>query len=602
MLIKSFSFTSDSVNDDSIPVNAADEYSITKGYGFIPFTNQTILPADKFINQAGWQPRIPFSTADSIKLSDSTYGVELSQKGFPLRFQAAVTEQGVYRVTVKINGGSDGLSSLNIYTGRRNLVKRDLHIPAGEVFTCQFLVHICEYISIMGQPPRNDLSVYISVTGDIARLSEVTIEKSDAPTLFIGGDSIVADYEAYYPYNPIINGGSWGHNILQYFNGLAIDNQAHGGMTTNCFKDDGHWDIIAKRIRPGDIFMFQFGHNDQKRRNLAAFKGYSDNLRWYIHKVRSLGAIPIMITSLSRIPVKDENGFYDLLKDHALACKRVGEEWQVPVIDLHSLSFDLFCNLGNDVLKGYFNDAAHTNDYGALLVAELIAKEIKEKNIDPLYQYLNNSFYSPWIPDEALRPVSFGLPGEKPEKPVLSIDLPELPYADCKHIRHLSGLKEAMAKGLLDPCLKFFHPFDEMPRGQFLFSFFKASKPKIKRSYQGRYCDIYKYEWDAPNIQAALDEELIDETTTPNDRFRPDDGLTGGELLSFIIRSLHKPGDRNYNISECEQQAKSLGLIWEGYKRDKKVNRADCTVALVHMMNVTPEQINGLPVNADRIQ
>lgn len=598
MFNKNFSFTANTSKNDAIRVFAKDKFSKVNGYGFIPFTNQTILPADKFINQGGWQPRIPFNDAGNINPYDSEYGVELNKKGYPLRFQISVPEEGVYSVIVKINGGSTGLERLNIYTGRRNLVKRDLSITAGETFSLQFFVHVCDYIPIMGQPPREDLSIYISITGDTCRLSEVTVEKSEAPTLFIGGDSIVADYEAYYPYNPMINGGSWGHNILQYFSGLAIDNQAHGGMTTNCFRDDGHWDIIEKRIRPGDIFMFQFGHNDQKRRNLAAFAGYSHNLRWYIHRVRSLGATPVIVTSLSRVPNKDKNGFYDLLEEHASACIRVGKEWQVPVIDLHTISFNLFCSLGNDKLKGYFNDAAHTNDYGALVVAEIIANEIKEKQIKPLIEFLNYKAAPPWMPDETLRPLSQISPTEKPEKPILSTDLPELPYADCKHIRQLSGLKEAMAKGLLDPCLKFYHPFEEMPRGQFLFLFFKAVQPPVKRSYEGRYCDIYRYEWDASNVQGALDAKLIDETTTPNDRFRPDDGLTGGELLSFIIRSLHRLNDRDYNIAECEGQAKSLGLIWEGYGRDVKVNRADCTVALVHMLNITPAQIAGLPVKS----
>ncbi len=593
---KIFSFIPSASIKEAIRVYAKDVFHSAIGYGFIPFKDQTTLPADKFKDQAGWQPRIPFLKPDLLNLIDSEYGVEINQKAYPLRFQLSVPEQGVYAVRVKIHGGSSGLNHINIYTGRRNLIIRDLCISSGEIYTHQFFVHVCDYIPIMGQPPREDLSIYISVTGETARFSEISVEKSDAPTLFIGGDSIVADYEAYYPYNPIINGGSWGHNMLQYFNGLAIDNQAHGGMTTNCFRDDGHWDIIAKRIRPGDIFMFQFGHNDQKRRNLAAFKGYSHNLRWYINKVRAVGAIPIMVTSLSRIPNKDQHGFYDLLEEHALACVRVGKEMQVPVIDLHTISFDLFCTLGNHVLKGYFNDAAHTNDYGALLVAELLAKEIKDKQITPLFQYLNNHVTPPWTPDEALRPLSLGSPIEKPEKPILSIDLPELPYIDCKHIKQLQSLKEAMAKGLLDPCLKFFHPFDEIPRGQFLFLFFKASKAPAKGSYQGKYCDIYKYEWDAQNVQAAIDGELIDEVTTPNDRFRPDDGLTGGELLSFIIRSVHKLGDRAYTIAECEQQAKSLGLLWEGYGRDIKVNRADCTVALVRMMNVTSEEIAGLPI------
>jgi hypothetical protein len=159
-----------------------------------------------------------------------------------------------------------------------------------------------------------------------------------------------------------------------------------------------------------------------------------------------------------------------------------------------------------------------------------------------------------------------------------------LPYVDCKGIPQYLGLKEAMAKGLLDPCLKFFHPMDEIPRGQFLYMFFKAAKAPEKRPYQGKYCDIYKYEWDASFVQAAIDAELIDEETTRNERFRPDEGLTCEELVSIIVRYLHKPGDRNYSLSECEQQAKILGLLWQGYERQQKVNRADCTVALVGMM------------------
>ena len=79
--------------------------------------------------------------------------------------------------------------------------------------------------------------------------------------------------------------------MLQYFDGLAVCNQAHGGMTTNCFRDDGHWDIVCRNIRPGDIFMMEFGHNDQKRRNLRPFGQYAANLRWYIHEIRKTGGI-----------------------------------------------------------------------------------------------------------------------------------------------------------------------------------------------------------------------------------------------------------------------------------------------------------------------
>ncbi|MBN2221106.1 MAG: hypothetical protein JW708_02795, partial [Vallitaleaceae bacterium] len=508
-------------------VHSEELFSEEREYGLLPLQKEAFRPADRFKNTAGW---LPWKEDEPCPCDyeQTKYGAQLEAKGVPLRFRALVPEAGVYKVSIQIDGGEQGLNAIHIYQGRRNLVQRDVVIAENEVYSYCFYTHVMDYIPIMGKPAREDLSIYISVLGEVARLTRVLIEKADAPTIFIGGDSIVADYEGFYPYNPLINGGAWGQYLLQYLKGIAVDNQAHGGMTTNCFRQDGHYDIIRKRIRPGDVFLFQFGHNDQKRRNLAAFGGYIHNLRRYIQEIRAMGAYPILVTSMSRIPSVDEQGYYDLLEDHAQACRKVGKEWQVPVIDLHEHSFRLFCSWSQEQLAGHFNDAAHANDYGAIRMAEFVAKEIERLQIEPLYSHINQRYPSPWEPDENLRPKQEVNPTDKPEKPILSIDLPELPYADCKNIRHLPLLKEAMAKGLLDPCLKFFHPFDEMPRGQFLFLFFKAYKVKNRRGYQGRYCDIDRYEYDAGNVQAAIDEELIDETTTLEDRFRPDDALTGG--------------------------------------------------------------------------
>lgn len=578
---------------DEDAANGQVYYEKERGWGFLPFYFEETV--DSYTGTAGWNPGRRLHGEKQPEISWGKGGARVSEDGFPLRFRANVPENGVYAVTVTIGGGDDKVSGIQLYSGRRNLVRRDIAIEPGDTVTCRFFTHVCEYIPVMGKPPVEDRAVYISVLGRGAGLLSVSVERAEAPTLFIAGDSLVADYIGRYPYNPIVNGGSWGQNMLQYFDGLAVCNQAHGGMTTNCFRDDGHWDIVCRNIRPGDIFMMEFGHNDQKRRNLRPYGEYAANLRWYIHEIRKRGAYPVIVTSLSRIPSRDEDGYYDLLEEYADSCRRVGREWHVPVLDLHSHSFELLCRMGVEKCKVYFNDVTHTNDYGALLVADYLAEEIRSQGIGPLTACMNGFAGKPWEPDTSLYPDHTVSSDQKEERPILSTDLPELPYADCKHIRQLNGLKEAMAKGLLDPCLKFYHPFDEMPRGQFLYLFFKAVQAPPKRSYQGEYCDIYKYEWDAQNVQAALDAGLIDKETTKNSRFRPDDALTGGELLSMMIRSLHPADDREWTIPECEQQAKSLGLVWEGYERDGAVNRADCTVALVHMMNLTEEEKIYLP-------
>ena len=71
-----------------------------------------------------------------------------------------------------------------------------------------------------------------------------------------------------------------------------------------------------------------------------------------------------------------------------------------------------------------------------------------------------------------------------------------------------------------------------------MFLFLKAVKPTLRRPWQGEYCDLSRYEYDAEQIQAAWDENLIDPETTPDDRFRPDDPLTLGELISFTVRGI----------------------------------------------------------------
>lgn len=586
MFSKTYSFVNEKTDRMSV------YYEMERGWGFLPFNMEE--SQDKFTGTAGWNP-YGKKTEHEAEIVWDTYGVECSNKNYPLRFRADVPKNGVYAVSVTIRSKKEKVSGVHLYSGRRNLVKRDIVIEAGEAVTCRFYTHVCEYIPVMGKPPVEDQAIYVSLIGEGVCMESVSLEEAEVPTLFIAGDSLIGDYIGGYPYNPIINGGSWGQNMLQYFDGLAVCNQAHGGMTTNCFRDDGHWDIVCRNIRPGDIFMMEFGHNDQKRRNLRPYGQYAANLRWYIHEIRKRGAYPVIVTSLSRIPSRDEDGYYDLLEEYADSCRKVGKEWHVPVLDLHSYSFELLCKMGVENCKVYFNDVTHTNDYGALLVAQYLAEEIRKQKIEPLYHCMNTFQGEPWKPDTSLYPSDAVSSDQKEEKPILSTDLPELPYADCKHIRQLNGLKEAMAKGLLDPCLKFYHPFDEMPRGQFLYLFFKAVKAPYKRPYQGEYCDIYKYEWDAQNVQAALDAGLIDKETTKDSRFRPDDALTGGELVSMMVRSLHPMDDREWTIPQCEQQAKSLGLIWEGYQRDGWVNRADCTVALVHLMNLTEDEIKYLP-------
>lgn len=606
MFSRIFSFTG---QEGAVKVSSGELYQDQKGYGFLreenPQTENGTAVSDKFTGTGGWIADQGYPLAghiqespfimEEVMLLDSAYGVELFGHGVPLRFRAAVPEKGVYAITVVIQGGMDGLKGVSLYSGRRNLVRRDITIASGETFTYQFYVQVCEYIPVVGKPPVLDLSVYISVMGNPARLSSVTVKKAEAPTLYLAGDSLVADYPGLYPFNPLCNTSSWGQNLLQYFDGLAVCNQAHPGLTTQSFREDGHWDVVLRNLCPGDIFMMEFGHADQRRRALGAYGGYASNLRWYIKQIKERGAYPVLVTPLSRIPQQNEDGWYDLLSEYAMSCHKIGREWKVPVIDNHTYSFELFSGKGNVISKDYFVDNAHTNEFGALAAVQFLAKELRTRQIQPLASCMNVFDKEPWKPNATQRKNKRSTNSFSIAKPELPQKLPELIYADCRNIRQGEKLREALLLGFSDPNVKFFHPFELLPRAEFLDLFFHVIKLSANRPYQGRYCDLYRYEYDAEKVQLALEEEFIDDITTPEDRFRPDDGISGGELLSFVIRSLHPKGQRNLSIIECERQAQILGLIWEGYDKNKEVNRADCMAVLVHMAKLLPEEIEALP-------
>lgn len=570
---------------------ASDLCTKETGAGFLPEREEG-AGEDFYTGTAGWIPGEKEKEKEEVKLRDCSEGVEISSEGYPLRFGVYVKDTGRYRVTVEICGGKEGASGLTLSVGRRNIVDRGISVLPGAVYRKTFYYAVYPYRPVVREDhPITDRMIGISVTGKGARLSRGILEHCDEigeqiPVLFIGGDSTVRDYEGIYPYNPLTNGGSWGQNLLQYLNGMAVCNQAHSGMTTNCFREDGHWELVKENIRPGDVFLFGFGHNDQKRRNLKAYDQFASNFRRYVMETRKLGAVPVLVTPMSRIPVLDGYGWYDLLEDHADSIRRVGREMNVPVIDLHSLTFKKFCSMGPEICQNYFKDTTHVNDYGGALLADLMAKEIQRLRIEPLCSHISHTVFYGWEPDLSLRPQGQEESSRIEERPNLSMDLPELPYEDCRSLPEpdVEMLKRAMKYGLLDPCVRHLHPLEEMPRAQFVFLFLKAVKPVIRRPWQGMYCDLSRYEYDAEQVQAAWDEDLIDPQTTPEDRFRPDDPLTLGELVSFTVRALHPKQQRRIGVLECIREAKALGWIKDSCQdMDRIVTRAEAIQMTVNM-------------------
>ena len=136
--------------------------------------------------------------------------------------------------------------------------------------------------------------------------------------------------------------GGWGKGFCAIMTpNVTCINEALNGRSSKSFIDEGAWKKALDD--KGDYYLIQFGHNDQKpdaARHTDPDGAYADNIRRYIHDVRAIGAIPVVVTSLSRRNYKDGVLVQDLT-EYAKAAKRVGMEENVTVIDLNAMSTKL---------------------------------------------------------------------------------------------------------------------------------------------------------------------------------------------------------------------------------------------------------------------
>lgn len=573
-----------------------DLFTDEKGYGFI---NQEQIPgktkSEQSLYSGGWNLRKNALVDCKNSLHSTEHGVEITLDRFVMIFKIRVPEEGSYKITLTSKAGVDGIQDMMLFSGRRNLIERDIQVNPGETYTKSFFVFTAPYIPALTSIPCTEKAIYISISGKHASLSELTIEKQDAPVIYVAGDSTLTDQNALFPYYPYGSCAGWAQVMAQYFDSVAICNQAHSGMTSNCFRDDGHWDIVKERLKENDIVFLQFGHNDQKRRNLAAFGGYINNLRWYVKEIKAHGAFPIIVSPISRIPFQDNGKYRSLLAMHALACKEAANECNVPFIDLHALTFHYWCQLGEEQAKDYFmkGDITHTNDYGANLIASYVVSEILRQNIEPLSTLLSFQEKKAMLPEQDTKEV----PVEPADGGMFDIDIP---YIDIDGIPQYDDMILAFRKGLFDPCVMHLHPTEPMPRAQFLMVYFKALRMNGKRPYLGEFCDISRYEWDSSYIQACVEENLIDPSTVPNGRFRPDDALTNAEYASFLIRGMAESADkRNISMNDCVTAAKKQHFLAADAIADNIISRADCYKGLVTFMDSMNNADKSLPSDVE---
>ncbi len=225
----------------------------------------------------------------------------------------------------------------------------------------------------------------------------------DGINVYLAGDSTVKDYSATGMHTSGLNQteGSWGEYFGSFFNDklVTVVNYANGGRSTRNFINEGSLDKIAATIKEGDYLFIQFGHNDCSNGSgyledryvplgtpdangiypvTAGVKGeapaslqskyksgfYSydcgGTFKWYllqyINVAREAGAIPVLVTPVSRLAF-DADGNIQPKHDstdkttgtqvttenaYVQAMKQLAEEEKVLLIDATLLTEEMY--------------------------------------------------------------------------------------------------------------------------------------------------------------------------------------------------------------------------------------------------------------------
>ncbi|MDZ4290137.1 MAG: GDSL-type esterase/lipase family protein, partial [Prosthecobacter sp.] len=197
------------------------------------------------------------------------------------------------------------------------------------------------------------------------------------PRMVLAGDSTVASVVTPPKDRPTLAG--WGQMLKEFVPRAEIINLARSGASSKSFRSLGLWDkVLAEKP---DYVLIQFGHNDQpgKGERTTDPKGdYRDNLRRFIEEVRAVGGKPILVTSVARRAFVDGK-MTSSLGPYVEAVQQVGKDMQVPVIDLHRVSFALFEQMGEKFCRLYApsdTDKTHFSNEGARMIARLVAEGI----------------------------------------------------------------------------------------------------------------------------------------------------------------------------------------------------------------------------------
>lgn len=246
-----------------------------------------------------------------------------------------------------------------------------------------------------------------------AKLGLPTPANPHLKTLFIVGDSTVRNGHGDGAHGQ----WGWGEPIVALFDTSKINvvNRAIGGRSSRTYITEGHWADTLRLIKPGDIVLFQFGHNDSgplddPARARGTIPGVGDEskeienpilkrhetvhtygwyMRQYVTDTVAKGATPILCSPIPRKIWKDGKVVRNA-DNYGGWAKQIAEQQHVDFIDLNAIIARHYDELGEQKVGPLFADPhTHTSWAGAVLNAQSVVAGLKALPHDPLAGYFS---------------------------------------------------------------------------------------------------------------------------------------------------------------------------------------------------------------------
>jgi unsaturated rhamnogalacturonyl hydrolase len=228
------------------------------------------------------------------------------------------------------------------------------------------------------------------------------------PTLFLVGDSTVRNGHGDGANNQM----GWGEPIVKYFDTLKINvvNRAIGGRSSRTYITEGHWADTLALMKPGDVVLVQFGHNDggvpdEPTRARASLPGdgaetmeienpilkrhetvhtFGWYMTQYVTDARAKGATVVLCSLVPRKIWKDGKVIRGA-DSYGGWTREVAEKEHVGFIDLNEVTARKYDALGEAAVEPLFGDPhTHTTLAGAVVNAESVVEGLKALPNDPV--------------------------------------------------------------------------------------------------------------------------------------------------------------------------------------------------------------------------